>query len=165
MVSPRGIGYDGGGISTTLHLGTEIRGMSLNHQSSVKVVPLDASTNVSESMVGAKALSLDRMKRIGLAVPPGFCIAATAFRGHVEANELAGKIESALDKLNSAPIEDNKSILLELQQAIMNAPLADGLRHEIENGYRALTASRVAIRSSATAEDLPNHSFAGQYET
>jgi len=115
--------------------------------------------------VGCKALSLARMKKIGLTVPPGFCLTAMAFREHMEANELVGKVESALDKLNSASSEERKSILLEIRQAIINAPLAVNLRNEIENHYQALAANRVAVRSSATAEDLSGHSFAGQYET
>ena len=54
---------------------------------------------------------------------------------------------------------------MELRQAIINAPLAGNFRSEVANHYRAFGYNRVAVRSSATAEDLPGHSFAGQYET
>jgi len=116
-------------------------------------------------LVGNKALGLARMKQSGLRIPPGFCITAAAFREHLEVNELADKIESALDKLRSASLEERKPILLEIQSTIINASLAGKLRDEVENHYRILGASQVAVRSSATAEDLPGHSFAGQYET
>jgi len=116
-------------------------------------------------LIGSKAFGLARIKQSGLKVPPGFCITATAFREHLEANKLTSKLDSALDKLNSASPQERKPVLLKIQQAIINAPLIDKLRSEIENHYYTLAANRVAVRSSATAEDLPGHSFAGQYET
>ncbi len=133
--------------------------------SKVKIIPLNTIRYLDEAIVGAKAMSLCRMNQIGLKVPSGFCIMATAFREYLEANELVSKVESTLDKLNSASPEERKSILLEIQQAIVNAPLGVKLRNEIENHYHKLAANRVAVRSSATAEDLPGHSFAGQYDT
>jgi len=133
--------------------------------SKVKIIPLNTIRYLDEAIVGAKAMSLCRMSQIDLKVPSGFCIMATAFREHLEANELVSKVESTLDKLNSASPEERKSILLEIQQAIVNAPLGVKLRNEIENHYHKLAAKRVAVRSSATTEDLPGHSFAGQYDT
>ena len=133
--------------------------------SKVKIIPLNTIRYLDEAIVGAKAMSLCRMSQIGLKVPSGFCIMATAFREYLEVNELVSKVESNLDKLNSASPEERKSILLEIQQAIVNAPLGVKLRNEIENHYHKLAAKRVAVRSSATAEDLPGHSFAGQYDT
>ncbi|MBN2455730.1 MAG: PEP/pyruvate-binding domain-containing protein [Sedimentisphaerales bacterium] len=133
--------------------------------SHVNIVTLDTHQNIDETMVGAKAVGLARLKKIGLTVPRFFCITTTAFREHLEANELVGKIESVLDKLNSTPPKERKSLLLEIQQAIINASLTVKLRNEIENHYRRLAANRVAVRSSAPAEDLPDQSFAGQYET
>jgi pyruvate,water dikinase len=133
--------------------------------SEVKVVPLDVNQNVDERTVGPKAASLFRMMQIGLTVPPGFCITEAAFREHLQANKLIAKIESARNKLAKAEPEARRAILSELQQAIVNAPMADIIRDDIENYYRTLAADRLAVRSSATAEDLPGHSFAGQYET
>jgi pyruvate,water dikinase len=133
--------------------------------SEVKVVSLDAKQNVDERMVGPKAASLFCMMRIGLTVPPGFCITEAAFREHLQANKLTTKIESARNKLAKAEPEAKRAILSELQQAIINAPMADIIRDDIEKHYLALAADRLAVRSSAAAEDLPGHSFAGQYET
>ncbi len=129
------------------------------------VISLEKIRGPDLHLVGNKALGLARMSRIGLKVPSGFCITATAFREHLETNNLIGFIESAADKLNSASLKERKSILLEIRQSIIKAPLEVALRSEIKNHYQAFVADRVAVRSSATAEDLPGHSFAGQYET
>jgi len=133
--------------------------------SQAKVISLDASQSIDETMVGGKAMSLCRMKRVGLPVPRGFCITAAAFREHLESNNLVGQIKTAADKLNLASVENSNAILAEIRQVIINAPLAGELLNQIENRYRTLAAGRLAVRSSAMAEDLPEHSFAGQYET
>ncbi|MGD8499382.1 MAG: PEP/pyruvate-binding domain-containing protein [Phycisphaerales bacterium] len=124
-----------------------------------------ASKLIDEKEVGPKAMSLVRLSRIGLAVPPGFCIAGTVFREHLEQNNLIARIKSALDELEKTKSDAKGAILSDLRKAIVEAPLAEAVRHEIENRYRTLGAGRVAVRSSATAEDLPGHSFAGQYDT
>jgi pyruvate,water dikinase len=129
------------------------------------IISLHKTKESDLPQVGYKALSLARMKQLGLIVPAGFCITAGAFQEHLETNNLLGCIKSAVGELNSASLEKRKSVLLEIRQAIINAPLAVDLRSEIENHYKAFVANRVAVRSSATAEDLPAHSFAGQYET
>jgi pyruvate,water dikinase len=115
--------------------------------------------------VGSKAFGLARLKQIGLKVPTGFSLTANSYREHIESNEISNKIQSAVDKLDSDNQKDRKNTLLGIRQAIINAPLAVNLLRQIENHYHALVAKRVAVRSSATAEDLPGHSFAGQYET
>ncbi|UCC21689.1 MAG: hypothetical protein JSW23_07715 [Planctomycetota bacterium] len=129
------------------------------------VVSLNAIRKAEESTVGPKAASLSRMMRIGLPVPPGFCVTEAAFRRHITANNLTDKIQSALDKLTKAKPHAAASLLSELRHAIIDAPVADALRDDIASHYRALAAERLAVRSSATAEDLPGHSFAGQYDT
>ncbi len=80
----------------------------MKKQPSINVVSLDTIKNVDEDMIGIKTMSLCRMSQIGLKVPFGFCIMATAFRQYLEANELIGKVESALDKLNLASLLERK---------------------------------------------------------
>lgn len=133
--------------------------------SKAKVVSLDVNQDADERTVGPKAASLFRMMRIGFTVPPGFCITEATFREHLQANKLTTKIESALDELAKTKPEAKRSLLSELRQAIINAPLADTIQDDIENHYHTLAAAHLAVRSSATAEDLPGHSFAGQYDT
>ena len=134
----------------------------MNH---VKVVPLDATRNIDRTAVGSKARSLVQMNRIGLPVPPGFCVLGAAFREHSEANGLITRIKSTAEELAGASPTAKRSLLSNLRQSIIEAPLADVLCREIENHYRTLGADRVAVRSSAMVEDLPGHSFAGQYDT
>jgi pyruvate,water dikinase len=88
-----------------------------------------------------------------------------AFRKHLELNNLASHIKSVVDELSIASLAATKSALSDLRQTIIQAPLADTIRQQIEYCYHALGAKHVAVRSSATAEDLPAHSFAGQYDT
>jgi pyruvate,water dikinase len=140
--------------------------------SQVRVISLAAKL-IDEKTVGPKGMSLVRLSRIGLAVPPGFCIAGTVFRKHLEQNNLIARMKSALDELAETRPEAKGALLSDLRKAIIEAPLAEAVQDEIKNHYRALRhkasltggADRVAVRSSATAEDLPGHSFAGQYDT
>lgn len=131
----------------------------------VRVVPLDAAQNISRTAIGPKAMSLVRMSQVGLPVPPGFCVLGAAFREHLEDNDLITRIESTVDGVGTAAPAARRSLLADVRQSIIEAPLADVLRKEIEGHYRALRADCVAVRSSATVEDLPGYSFAGQYDT
>jgi len=131
----------------------------------VKVVPLDDVQLIDEMAIGPKAASLVRLSRIGLAVPDAFCITGTVFREHLERNNLTTYIKSAVDKLAKIKPGAKGALLSSLRQAVTEAPLSEEVRHKIENHYRTLGADFVAVRSSGTAEDLPGHSFAGQYDT
>jgi rifampicin phosphotransferase len=131
----------------------------------VKVIPLEALPESGEARFGAKAVSLARLSRIGLPVPSGFCVAGAAYREHVELNNLRPRIKEILDRLATAAKQEKQALLSELRANLQSAPLSESLCREIEENYRRLAAAGVAVRSSATAEDLPGHSFAGQYDT
>jgi phosphohistidine swiveling domain-containing protein len=133
--------------------------------SQARIVWLDARTDADEKAVGPKALSLIRLRRIGLTVPAGFCIPVEAYREHIDTNGILRQITSALDTLASASPEWKRSILAGIRKAIIKAPMADQTRQAIEMHYCKLRAGFVAVRSSASAEDLPGQSFAGQYDT
>jgi len=115
--------------------------------------------------IGPKAMSLVRLSRIGLAVPTGFCITGKVFREHLERNKLTARLKSAVDELAKTTPADRESVLSSIRQDVTEAPLSEEVQRRIENHYRKLGAERVAVRSSGTAEDLPGHSFAGQYDT
>ena len=142
-----------------------VRQLHVNVMSKAKVISLDAAENMDQTAVGAKVMGLVRLNRIGLAVPPGFCITATVLAEHFEQNNLTACLKSSVDELGKAKPEAKGALLTNVRQAIIEAPLAEALRREMENHYRALGADRVAVRSSGTAEDLPGHSFAGQYDS
>ncbi len=110
-------------------------------------------------------MSLVRLGRIGLAVPPGFCITQVVFREHLEQNNLTTRLKSSLEELANTKSEARRILLSNMRQVIVEAPLAEAIRDQIEEQYNALGANYVAVRSSGTAEDLPGHSFAGQYDT
>jgi phosphohistidine swiveling domain-containing protein len=104
-------------------------------------------------LVGPKAASLCTLRALGVKVPPCFFVTTVAFREHLEANGLAAHIAAKAEATE------------EIRRIIAHAPLADSLREQIAAAYGRLAAPIVAVRSSATAEDLPGHSFAGQYDT
>jgi len=131
----------------------------------LSVVSLDSADGVEQEAVGSKAISLMRMKKIGLPVPPGFCVMGSAFRKHLEENGLVPLTQAVVDQLGAASHKARKSLLSDIREAIIAAPLAELLKREIKNHCLALGSGYFAVRSSATAEDLPGHSFAGQYET
>ena len=130
-----------------------------------KVVPLDVAQPVDGNAVGPKAMSLVRMGRAGLTVPAGFCVTEPALREHLEQNDLVDRLKSVVERIAEARPEARGTLLSNLRQVIIEAPLAEQARREIENHYRKLGAERVAVRSSGTAEDLPCHSFAGQHDS
>lgn len=117
--------------------------------------------------VGGKGMSLAKLASAGLPVPGGFHVTTEAYRQFVNANDLQTKIEAALRSADpSLP-----STLETASQAIGNffahAEIPGDLANAIVNAYAELPGSNpaVAVRSSATAEDLPDASFAGQQET
>jgi len=110
-----------------------------------------------QGLIGPKAASLCTLRRLGMKVPPCFFVTTTAFREHLEANGLRSQIAARLEQTPEATEE--------IRRIIAEAPLTGPLREQIAAACSQLGAAVVAVRSSATAEDLPGHSFAGQYET
>ena len=131
-------------------------------------------TRADVGIVGGKNSSLGEMVRAfagkGIRVPPGYATTAEAFRSYIAANDLDRVIGD-----NLAALSDGRMTLAQAGQAIRSAIQAGqwsaAIRDDILAAYRALAAragrvdAAVAVRSSATAEDLPDASFAGQQET
>jgi pyruvate,water dikinase len=129
------------------------------------VIPLADIKDCDESAVGAKAIGLARMGRIGLSVPAGFCVTAAAYHEHLKCNDIVPMLAADKAKLADAAPEKRRDILAGIRQTIIAAPMAEEIVEEIRSNYATLKAHSVAVRSSATAEDLPGHSFAGLYDT
>ncbi len=127
--------------------------------------PLEGIQDHDLASVGPKALSLARMSRNGLPVPQGFCVVAAAYREHIRASGLAAEIEDSVLSLENIRGERRREILSGIRNAIVQGTLSETATLEIASQYRLLSAGAVAVRSSATAEDLPGQSFAGQYDT
>ncbi len=112
---------------------------------------------VPREPVGPKAASLCTLRGLGLKVPPCFFVTTTAFRAHLDVNGLRARVAAQMGKTPEA--------LEEIRRIIAQAPLTNPWREQTAAAYDRLGAAVVAVRSSATAEDLPGYSFAGQYET
>lgn len=123
--------------------------------------------------VGGKNASLGEMiqnlSAAGIRVPDGFAITADAYRFFLKANRLDSTLEGILKDLNVQNLEQLASAGQRLRDLIRSAAMPPELRDAIVKAYSELSAKggnkEVAVRSSATAEDLPEASFAGQQET
>lgn len=134
---------------------------------------LENVSNDDTARVGGKNASLGEMIRTlaaaGVRVPEGFATTADAYREFIEANDLEGPIRKQLARLDEGAAVDD--VGPEIRQLFLEAELPDTLRQAVVDHYRELgrrlqrTDVDVAVRSSATAEDLPEASFAGQQET
>ena len=125
-------------------------------------------------LVGGKNASLGEMiqnlSSRGITVPSGFTITAHAYTHHLEKNGLTEKLTHLLAKIDKQNLKELAVIGQELRTLISSAPLPEDIAQEIRTAYQAMEQHYgqecdVAVRSSATAEDLPEASFAGQQET
>jgi phosphohistidine swiveling domain-containing protein len=128
------------------------------------VVSLEKVRDADASAVGPKAFALARMLRAGFPVPRGFCITASAYRGHLAGGGLRERMRSALTALEADRSKVATSVLEEVRRWIIECAIDGATRAEIERAWLGLGVS-AAVRSSATAEDLPGLSFAGQYDS
>ncbi|NBB91612.1 MAG: phosphoenolpyruvate synthase [Gammaproteobacteria bacterium] len=124
--------------------------------------------------VGGKNASLGEMithlKDLGVNVPGGFATTAGAFRKFLDQSGLAERIGKALDALDADDTRALAKTGADIRQWVMDTPLPDDLEQAIRDAYAKIQERygenlAVAVRSSATAEDLPDASFAGQQET
>lgn len=119
--------------------------------------------------VGGKGANLGEMTRAGFPVPGGFIVTAQAYFKFLKENDLTTKINHLLGTINFDRPESLQQVSHHIKKLIMGEQMSDELVHEIFAAYTKLsgrlTDKLVAVRSSATAEDLPNASFAGQQET
>lgn len=138
-------------------------------------------------IVGGKGANLGEMYNHGFPIPPGFCVTSEAFKLFLKETKLGHKIYSLLDGLD---VEDSAKLAeasSQIQEMITNAKMPEIIKSYIEESYKNLDVdldvyklagkgaldfikagrnySYVAVRSSATAEDLPEASFAGQQKT
>lgn len=119
---------------------------------------------------GGKGASLITMTGAGMPVPPGFVITTGAFDEFRDASGLSTLIDSELDALDVNDIRAVDAASARIRAALEKAVIPDSVRTQIRDAYHALmdrvgTETPVAVRSSATAEDLPDASFAGQQDT
>jgi pyruvate,water dikinase len=136
------------------------------------VLPLRELKRADVDLVGGKNSSLGEMLRelggLGVRVPDGFATTVHAYRDFLQQDGLAGRIDKLLRGLDVEDLAGLASTGAEIRRAVLATPLPARLRDEVVASWRALDGGgelAVAVRSSATAEDLPDASFAGQQAT
>ncbi len=129
--------------------------------------------NTDVSLVGGKNASLGEMINAGLPVPPGFAVTAFSYERYIQEKDIAVQIYKIITEtvtdLNDPKQYDTAS--KKIRELIEKTPMPKDMETAIRNAYKELNQrldlkdTFVAVRSSATAEDLPDASFAGQQET
>jgi hypothetical protein len=113
------------------------------------------------SLVGGKGANLGKMARAGLPVPPGFCVTTDAYKQFIHEMDLWTEMERLLATLPAREAGEK------IRQMIEKAQMPESISKSVKEAYAKLNGglAPVAVRSSATAEDLADASFAGQQES
>lgn len=138
-----------------------------------RVIGLEKLGKHDVELVGGKNSSLGEMishlSNAGVSVPGGFATTAAAYREFLEQSGLNAKIQAELEHLNVDDVNTLAITGAKIRQWIVETPLTKELEKEVREAFAELSNGNpdiaVAVRSSATAEDLPDASFAGQQET
>lgn len=129
-----------------------------------RILPLQSKEATLET-VGGKGASLARLVRAGFPVPDGFMIPTAAYLDYVASNDLEKRILSRLTNLPFDEPAASQEASVEIRAWFLVEKTDGGWTSNIRRAYADLGGGPVAVRSSATAEDLPEMSFAGQQET
>ncbi|GAB4443882.1 MAG: hypothetical protein OHK0015_44580 [Chloroflexi bacterium OHK40] len=131
------------------------------------VLPFEQCSQDDFALVGGKCASLGAMLNAGAPVPPGFAVTTAAYRAMLEAEG----VRELLTQMISGDVHSEELTSQAIRALIESTPIPGPVEAAIRDSYAALCARvgvadlPVAVRSSATAEDLPNASFAGQQDT
>ncbi len=119
----------------------------------------------SIGIAGGKGANLGEMLKAGINVPGGFIVTADAWVSFIESAGIRDGIHEVLDSLDESDSEKLQEVAEQVKQLVTSAPMPRHIADAIRQAYRKMGEGRVAVRSSATAEDLPDASFAGQQRT
>ncbi len=133
------------------------------------ILPFSKIEKEDVPIAGGKGANLGEMTRAGFPIPAGFCLTADAYRKIIAFNNLEPKIRALLEGLNTENTKKLDQVAKKTQELILRANIPEDFVNQIFSLYRHLKPGNktplVAVRSSATAEDLPDASFAGQQES
>ncbi|MFJ6314100.1 PEP/pyruvate-binding domain-containing protein [Pseudarthrobacter oxydans] len=138
------------------------------------VVDLSRLASASLATVGGKALNLGRLVAADFPVPPGFCLTTAAYRkaAPTSLDTIAARLDGVgsegtetSDGGSGLPDDDRDGLARQAREAVLAAPVPPDVEAAIREAYAAMGGGPVAVRSSATAEDLPFASFAGQQDS
>ena len=130
-----------------------------------EVVWFDQVSKKDIPLVGGKGANLGEMTAAGIPVPQGFIVTAVAYFDFVEESGIQGKIRSLLEPVDVHDSRQLQDSAEKVQELITSAKMPANIEEEIRKAYVKMGKGLVAVRSSATAEDLPEASFAGQQAT
>ncbi len=116
-------------------------------------------------IAGGKGASLGEMTQAGIPVPPGFVVLAGSFDQFVEETMLKADIEAILGRVDHRDINSVDGASAEIRAMILNAEFPEDIKTEVLQSFKELDADMVAVRSSATAEDGQDASWAGELES
>ena len=122
-------------------------------------------------IAGGKGANLGELTQAGIPVPPGFVVTAETYQKFMEDGGINNKVMEILDQIDINDTKELQAAAEEIKSLIIKTPIADDITTFITEAYNQLCQrvdeddTDVAIRSSATAEDLPEASFAGQQDT
>jgi pyruvate, water dikinase len=116
-------------------------------------------------LVGGKGANLGELTNAHIPVPPGFIVTSAAYYNFLEQTQIMNEIKTLLNSINTQDSRQLQSVSEIIQQIIIKSEVPPDLVKEIFAAYKQMGGGLVAVRSSATAEDLPDASFAGQQST
>ena len=133
-------------------------------------VNLEEISSGSIGLLGGKAANLGELIDAGLPVPKAFCVTTDAYKDFIDANSLSSEIFKELEELDYEDVADIEKRAASIRSMITSALMPSDTRSAIQELYAKLESElgadvSVSVRSSATAEDLPGTSFAGQQDT
>ena len=145
---------------------TQIPETRAQHAPPVPLLRFDEPAASEHSSVGGKGANLARLASAGFPVPPGIILTTTAYAGFIAHNGLDRKISALVEGLDYGDVDALEARTAAIRSMIEGAALSELLATAISSGYGALGDDvAVAVRSSGTAEDLAEASFAGQHDT
>jgi len=132
------------------------------------ILPFDEAVEADAPRIGGKCASLARMMAGGVRVPAGFAVTTDAYALHLRSDGLSVAIAERLARIEVDKVDEEEILSREIRAAIVAQAMPAVVEESIRTAYRQLSPDDdmpVAVRSSATAEDLPDASFAGQQDT
>ena len=139
--------------------------MAMTHDDAL-ILPFSDIRAADLPLVGGKGANLGEMAAAGFPVPPGFCLTTAAFRRFMAASPDAASVYTLLDAITTDDVEEVRRVGRQVRQTLLAVSIPADVAEATLRAWRELSPDAAyAVRSSATAEDLPGASFAGQQDT
>ena len=137
----------------------------MNHHKRL-ILPFSEIRSADLPLVGGKGANLGELTHAGFPVPAGFCLTTLAFQEFMDACPVADALYAQLESVTSHDLESARQVGQHVRQTLLAVPIPSAIETAVREEWQQLGADEpYAVRSSATAEDLPDASFAGQQDT